>query len=148
MVEWMEWGCAVLFLTFLLSTPAVFAIIFCLAWFIHQHIQVRHVSPLSSLSHLSHMLFLRMLAGKEQRNNQAQLVAKFMYHCAGMIVTIVPICRNKQKWCTNVLGRNLSPMYLCEGREKACTNVMASKISVYQCDSFVVYQCDEKLIFS
>ncbi len=54
------------------------------------------MSPLSSLSHLSHMLFLRMLAGKEKRNNQAQLVAKFMYHCAGMIVTIVPICRNKK----------------------------------------------------
>ena len=39
-------------------------------------------------------------------------------------------------------------MYLCEGKEKACTNVMASKISVYQSDSFVMYQCDEKIFFS
>ncbi len=38
-------------------------------------------------------------------------------------------------------------MYLCEGKEKACTNVMASKISVYQSDSFVMYQCDETKLF-
>ncbi len=52
------------------------------------------------------MLFLRMLAGEEQKNNQAQKVAKIMYHCAGMIATIVPICQNKTKM-----------MYQCAGEE-------------------------------
>ncbi len=107
----------------------------------------QHFAPCSASGNIPRDAMTLQLTGISNFFTYTHKVAKILYHYAEMIATIVPICRNEQKWCTNVLGRNLSPMYLCAGSEKTCTNMMASKISVYQSDSFVMYQCEEKSIF-